>query len=123
MPASARDREARTCWPGSGVDEAWTTGVQLAEAVIELAEQKRAFTRENLEATYVRRRRESWVDDESKIAADSRNGFQQGVVTGMIGMAIAGLTGGRFDAALASSHATACPRLRKLTDRGFRRPN
>ncbi len=81
---------------GSGVDEAWTTGVQLAEAVIELAEQKRAFTRENLEATYVRRRRESWVDDESKIAADSRNGFQHGVVTGMIGMAVAGLTGGRI---------------------------
>jgi electron-transferring-flavoprotein dehydrogenase len=80
---------------GSGVDEAWTTGVQLAEAVIELAGQKRAFTRENLEATYVRRRRESWVDDESKIAADSRNGFQNGVFTGMIGMAVAGLTGGR----------------------------
>jgi electron-transferring-flavoprotein dehydrogenase len=80
---------------GSGVDEAWTTGVQLAEAVIELAEHKRAFTRENLEATYVRRRRESWIDDESKIAADSRNGFQRGVVTGMIGMAVAGLTGGR----------------------------
>jgi electron-transferring-flavoprotein dehydrogenase len=80
---------------GSGVDEAWTTGVQLAEAVVELAEQKRAFTRENLEATYVRRRRESWVDRESKIAADARNGFQQGVVTGMIGMAVAGLTGGR----------------------------
>ena len=80
---------------GSGVDEAWTTGVQLAEAVIELAEKKLAFTRENLEATYVRRRRESWVDRESKIAADSRNGFQQGVITGMIGMAVAGLTGGR----------------------------
>jgi electron-transferring-flavoprotein dehydrogenase len=80
---------------GSGVDEAWTTGVQLAEAVIELAEQKRAFSRENLEATYVRRRRESWVDRESRVAADSRNGFQQGVVTGMIGMAVAGLTGGR----------------------------
>jgi electron-transferring-flavoprotein dehydrogenase len=85
---------------GSGVDEAWTTGVQLAEAVIELAEQKRAFTQENLEATYVRRRRESWVDHESKIAADSRNGFQQGVVTGMIGMAVAGLTGGRVTPAL-----------------------
>ena len=85
---------------GSGVDEAWSTGVQLAEAVIELAEQKRAFTRENLEATYVRRRRESWVDRESKIAADSRNGFQQGVVTGMIGMAVAGLTGGRVTPAL-----------------------
>jgi len=88
---------------GSGVDEAWTTGVQLAEAVIELAEHRRAFTRENLEATYVRRRRESWVDHESKIAAESRNGFQKGVVTGMIGMAVAGLTGGRF--ALASHPA------------------
>ncbi len=81
---------------GSGVDEAWTTGVQLAEAVIELAEHKRPFTRENLERTYVRRRRESWVDQESKIAAGSRDGFQTGVVTGMIGMAIAGLTGGRL---------------------------
>ncbi len=81
---------------GSGVDEAWTTGVQLAEAVIELAEQKRAFTRGNLEATYVRRRRQSWVDAESKIAADSRNGFQKGVVMGMIGMAVAGMTGGRL---------------------------
>jgi electron-transferring-flavoprotein dehydrogenase len=96
---------------GSGVDEAWTTGVQLAEAVIELAEQKRAFTQENLEATYVRRRRESWVDHESKIAADSRNGFQQGVVTGMIGMAVAGLTGGRVTPALRPA-----PRLPSLED-------
>ncbi len=80
---------------GSGVDEAWTTGVQLAEAVIELAEQKRPFTRENLEQTYVRRRRESWVDAESKVAANSRDGFQRGVFTGMIGMAVAGMTGGR----------------------------
>jgi electron-transferring-flavoprotein dehydrogenase len=79
---------------GSGVDEAWTTGVQLAEAVIELAEQKKPFTRENLEQTYVRRRRESWVDEESKIAADSRNGFEKGVVTGLIGMAAAGITRG-----------------------------
>ena len=43
----------------------------------------------------MRRRRESWVDEESKIAADARNGFQKGVVTGMIGMAVAGLTRGR----------------------------
>ncbi len=96
---------------GSGVDEAWTTGVQLAEAVIELAEQKRAFTRENLEATYVRRRRESWVDRESKIAAEARNGFQQGVVTGMIGMAVAGLTGGCVTPALRRA-----PRLPSLED-------
>ncbi len=96
---------------GSGVDEAWTTGVQLAEAVVELTEQKRAFTRENLEATYVRRRRESWVDRESKIAADARNGFQQGVVTGMIGMAVAGLTGGRVTPA-----SRPAPRLPSLED-------
>lgn len=79
---------------GSGVDEAWTTGVQLAEAVVELLQQKKAFTRENLEATYVRRRRLSWVEKESKIAADSRNGFEKGVVTGLIGMALAGFTRG-----------------------------
>ena len=79
---------------GSGVDEAWTTGVQLAEAVIELLEQKKPFTRENLEQTYVRRRRASWVDAEAKVAADSRNGFHQGVVNGLIGMAIASLTRG-----------------------------
>jgi electron-transferring-flavoprotein dehydrogenase len=34
------------------------------------------------------------VDAESEIAADSRNGFQQGVVTGLIGMAVAGSTRG-----------------------------
>jgi electron-transferring-flavoprotein dehydrogenase len=79
---------------GSGVDEAWTTGVQLAEAVIQLAEQKKPFTRENLEQTYVKRRRKSWVDVESKIAAESRNGFEYGFVSGLIGMAMAGFTRG-----------------------------
>jgi electron-transferring-flavoprotein dehydrogenase len=79
---------------GSGVDEAWTTGVQLGQAVLELLEQRKAFTRENLERTYVKRRRESWVDRESRIAANSRNGFQYGVVRGMVGMALAGFTRG-----------------------------
>lgn len=81
---------------GSGVDEAWTTGVQLAEAVIELLEKNQPFTRENLEKTYVRRRRASWLEKESVIAADSRNGFQRGVVRGLAGMALAGFTGGRL---------------------------
>jgi electron-transferring-flavoprotein dehydrogenase len=81
---------------GSGVDEAWTTGVQLAEAVIELLEQKKAFTRENLEEAYVRPRRASWVDQESRIAASARNGFQYGVMTGLAGMALAGFSGGRI---------------------------
>ncbi len=81
---------------GSGVDEAWTTGVQLAQAVIELVERKKPFTRENLEEAYVRRRRNSWVDEEGKVAAHSRDGFEQGVVSGFIGMAIAGFTRGAF---------------------------
>jgi len=80
---------------GSGVDEAWTTGMQLAEAVVELLQQNQPFTQENLEKTYVRRRRASWVDRESLTAADSRNGFQHGVVPGLLGMALAGFTRGR----------------------------
>ena len=62
---------------GSGVDEAWATGAQLAEAVLELLKAKKPFTKENLEATYVRRRRESWVEQEARAAEKSRDGFQQ----------------------------------------------
>jgi electron-transferring-flavoprotein dehydrogenase len=81
---------------GSGVDEAWATGTQLAEAVLELLKQKKPFTRGNLEAAYVRRRRASWVEQEAKVAEKSRDGFQYGVVSGMLGMALAGLSGGRL---------------------------
>jgi electron-transferring-flavoprotein dehydrogenase len=81
---------------GSGVDEAWTTGVQLAEAVIELAERGEAFTRETLERTYVRRRRASWLDRELRIAEGARDGFERGVLWGMVGMGLAGVTGGRL---------------------------
>jgi electron-transferring-flavoprotein dehydrogenase len=81
---------------GSGVDEAWATGAQLAEAVLGLLKAKKPFTRENLEATYVQRRRGSWVEQEARAAEKSRDGFQHGVVTGMIGMALAGLSGGRL---------------------------
>jgi electron-transferring-flavoprotein dehydrogenase len=78
------------------VDEAWTTGTQLAESVLEILKSKEGFTRENLSRTYVRRRRESWVEREGRVAEKSRDGFQRGVVTGLIGMALAGLTQGRF---------------------------
>ncbi len=81
---------------GSGVDEAWTTGTQLAEAVIELLRAGKPFTRENLEQTYVRRRRESWIESEGRVAEKSRYGFQRGVITGLVGMALAGLSGGRI---------------------------
>jgi electron-transferring-flavoprotein dehydrogenase len=81
---------------GSGVDEAWATGAQLAEAVLELLKAKKPFTKQNLEATYVQRRRASWVEAEARVAEKSRDGFQRGVVTGMIGMALTGLSGGRL---------------------------
>lgn len=81
---------------GSGVDEAWASGQLLAEAVLELMKAGKAFTRENLEQAYVTRRRASWVEKESLIAEHARDGFQKGVVRGMIGMALAGLTNGRF---------------------------
>jgi len=81
---------------GSGVDEAWATGTQLAEAVVELLKAKKPFTKQNLDETYVKRRRASWVEAEGRIAKKSRDGFQKGVATGMMGMALAGLTKGKF---------------------------
>jgi electron-transferring-flavoprotein dehydrogenase len=81
---------------GSGVDEAWVTGVELAEGVLELLEQGKPFTRENLEAAGVARRRASWVESEGKVAEKARDGFQRGFITGLIGMALAGLSGGRL---------------------------
>ena len=84
---------------GSGVDEAWTTGTHLAESVLELLKAKKPFTKQNLEDTYVRRRRASWVEAEARVAENSRDGFQKGVVRGMLGMAFAGLTQGRLSLA------------------------
>jgi electron-transferring-flavoprotein dehydrogenase len=81
---------------GSGVDEAWTTGVQLAEGVAELWRSGKPFTKENLEKAYVERRRNSWVEKEAKIAANARNGFHRGFVAGVLGMAAAGMTKGKL---------------------------
>lgn len=82
---------------GSGVDEAWTSGVHLAESVMQLLKGHQPFTKENLESTYVARRRASWLDAESRVAEKSRDGFQEGFVRGLVGMALAGLTGGRLN--------------------------
>jgi electron-transferring-flavoprotein dehydrogenase len=81
---------------GSGVDEAWTTGVQLGEAVLELLRAGRPFTQENLAATYEARRRTSWVERGAQEAKNARNGFHRGFIRGMVGMALAGLSGGRL---------------------------
>lgn len=81
---------------GSGVDEAWMTGVQLGHAVLELLRADKPFTKENLEATYAARRRKSRVELGALEAEHARDGFHRGFVRGLIGMALAGLTGGRL---------------------------
>ena len=80
----------------SGLDEAWTTGVQLADAVVELLRAEKPFTQENLFATYVARRHASSLEREAEEAKNARNGFHRGLVRGMIGMALAGLTRGKL---------------------------
>ena len=79
---------------GSGVDEAWATGAMLAEAVAELAKQKKGFTKENLDSTYVMRRRKSWVEKGARVASRARDGFHLGMEAGLAGMGLAGMTGG-----------------------------
>jgi electron-transferring-flavoprotein dehydrogenase len=80
----------------SGVDEAWTTGVQLGESVIEILRSAKAFTEGNLAETYGARRRASWVERGAQEAEHARGGFQHGFTRGMIGMALAGLSRGRI---------------------------
>jgi len=81
---------------GSGVDEAWTTGVQLGNAVVELLKCGRPFTQENLAETYEKQRRSSSIELEAVEAQNARNGFHHGFVRGLAGMALAGLTHGRL---------------------------
>ena len=81
---------------GSGVDEAWSTGVELGEAVLELLRAGLPFSQENLARTYEKRRRASWVERGALEAQNARNGFHKGFVRGLIGMGLAGLTNGRL---------------------------
>ncbi len=98
----------------SGVDEAWATGAQLAQAVIELLKDKKPFTRGNLESTYVARRRASWVESEGRIAERARDGFQNGILPGMIGMVLAAFSNGRLH--LGREPVPPWKRVRRLDD-------
>jgi electron-transferring-flavoprotein dehydrogenase len=95
---------------GSGVDEAWTTGVQLGEAVLDLLHAGAPFTHENLSVTYERRRRASWVERGAREAQAARDGFHQGFIRGLIGMALAGLTRGKL-----SLHSTIPPAHKQIS--------
>jgi electron-transferring-flavoprotein dehydrogenase len=100
---------------GSGVDEAWATGTQLAEAVLELLKAKKPFTKQNLDETYVKRRRASWVETEGRVAEKSRDGFQKNFVLGMMGMALAGFTKGK----MSLGHAPVQPWRRIPTEEDY----
>ena len=82
---------------GSGVDEAWASGVHLAEGVLGLLHEGAPFTRENLERAYVARRRASWIEEEGRVAERARDGFGTGVVTGLLGMALSAMTKGKVN--------------------------
>jgi electron-transferring-flavoprotein dehydrogenase len=99
---------------GSGVDEAWTSGTQLAESVLELLKSGKPFTKQNLEQSYVQRRRASWLEAEARGAERSRDGFQKGFLRGLLGLALAGLTNGRF--ALASQPVPPYKRIPTLEE-------
>ena len=47
--------------------------------------------------SYVARRRVSWVEGEGRVAEKARDGFTRGVVSGLVGMALAGLCYGASD--------------------------
>jgi electron-transferring-flavoprotein dehydrogenase len=81
---------------GSGVDEAWTTGVQLAEAVLEILRAGNPFSQEELARSYEERRRASAIEHGARQAQNARNGFHKGFFRGIMGMTLAGLTGGRL---------------------------
>ena len=92
---------------GSGVDEAWYTGVLLAESVLEILDKNGDFTKENLENTYIVKRNNSWLAADALIAKNSRNGFSSGFIKGLFGMALSGYSGGKiyFQRAHSASHA------------------
>lgn len=81
---------------GSGVDEAWTTGASLAQGVIELWRAGRPMDGADLDAAYVHRRRAGRVEREGRVAEHARDGFRRGFLPGVVGMGLAGLTGGRL---------------------------
>lgn len=81
----------------SGVDEAWRSGVLLAEGVIEMLQNEQEFTQEHLTKAYVKRRRADPLNKELQAAKKARDGFSKGFFTGMLGVGMTGITGGRLN--------------------------
>jgi len=82
---------------GSGVDEAWASGMELAQGVLELMKAGKPFTRKNLQEVYVVRRRQSPLEAEAGVAEKSRDGFGRGFIQGLYGMALSAYTKGKVN--------------------------
>ena len=86
----------------SGVDEAWQSGVLLAEGVIDILKGDGAFTKPALAAAYEARRRAHTLNKELQAAKKARDGFQKGFMVGMMGTGLTGMTGGALNVSAAS---------------------
>lgn len=86
----------------SGVDEAWRSGVLLAEGVIELLKRDAEFTQSTLKAMYVNRRRADALDEELQVAKKARDGFQNNFMLGLMGTGLTGMTRGTLNLSLDS---------------------
>ena len=100
----------------SGVDEAWRSGVLLAEGVIDILKKDGAFTKPALAEAYEKRRRADKLDKDLQAAKKARDGFQNGFMVGMMGTGLTGITGGALNV---SAKSVSPPRkIRPLTTVG-----
>ena len=93
----------------SGVDEAWRSGVLLAEGVIDLLKRDADFTRATLTGTYVHRRRADTLNTELQTAKRARDGFQSNLMLGLMGTGMTGITNGSLNLSIES-----CPPSQRI---------
>ena len=86
----------------SGVDEAWRSGVLLAEGVIDLLKRDAEFTKGTLTEAYTKRRRRDSLDAELQAAKKARDGFGKGFMIGMMGTGMTGMTNGMLNLSISS---------------------
>ena len=86
----------------SGVDEAWRSGVLLAEGVIDILKRDGEFTKGALTGAYESRRRADALNQELQVAKKARDGFNKGFLPGMMGTGVTGMTHGLLNLPCAS---------------------
>ena len=87
----------------SGVDEAWRSGVLLAEGVIDILKRDGDFSKGALTAAYEQRRRNDTLNKEIQAAKKARDGFQKNFMLGMMGTGMTGMTNGALNLPMGDS--------------------